>query len=267
MSLTVVIVDDEPLARERIRTLLACEPDVEVTAECRNGPEAVAAVRSTRPNLMFLDIQMPEMDGFEVLAELESSQWPLVVFVTAYDQYALNAFEVHALDYLVKPFDPPRFRSALARAREQIAGRATHEVSQRMLGLLEELESRRRCITRFVVSSEGRIFFVKTRDVDSIEASGNYMKLYSGRDTHLIRETMADLEEKLDPTQFVRIHRSWIVNIDRIRELHAWFYGGYIVMLQSGQRIQVGRKYRDNVDRILGEAPERTAGRSRNPGV
>ncbi len=245
-----LIVDDEPLARERIRGLLASEPDVELVGEARDGREAVSAIESARPDLVFLDVQMPEMDGFAVLEEVSSSL-PLVVFVTAYDRYALQAFEVHALDYLLKPFDGRRFREALERARAYLAGRTIEDVNRRVLALLERLQARRATLNRFVVRSGGRIRFVRARDVDCIEATGNYMRLHVGGEAHLIRETMASLEAKLDPERFVRVHRSWIVNVERIAELQPWFHGSYLVVLPGGRRIHVSRTFRQRIEALL----------------
>lgn len=251
MKHRAIIVDDEPLARERIRQLLASEADVEVVAECRDGHEAVAAVRELDPDLAFLDIQMPEMDGFDVLAELAGNRLPVIVFVTAYDQYALRAFEVHAIDYLLKPFDARRFRDALGRAREQVAARGAAAINQRMAGLLDDLQARRRYLQRFVVRTAGRILFVSAREVEAIEADGNYMRLYGDRDAYLIRDTMEGLAAKLDPQRFLRVHRSWIVNVDHIQELQSWFQGGWVVVLRRGRRIHVGRRYHEALSGLL----------------
>ncbi|HUK13676.1 MAG TPA: response regulator [Thermoanaerobaculaceae bacterium] len=250
MSVRTVIVDDEPLARERLRQLLAREPDVELVGECRDGAEAVAVLRELKPDLVFLDVQMPELDGFEVLAELGPAALPRVVFVTAYDQYAIRAFEVHALDYLLKPFDQARFSRALGRAREDLRSRGD-PVDARLLALLEQLEAQRQHLGRFVVRADDRIFFVRARDVECVEATGNYMVLHVGADSYPIRETMTNLERRLDPAHFVRVHRSFIINLERTRELEAWFHGGYVAVLASGRRVHVSRKFRDRVDALL----------------
>ena len=245
MTIRTLIIDDEPLARERLRQLLAAEPDVEILGECRNGAEALAAIRGAVPDLVLLDIQMPEMDGFEVLAELDPIALPMVVFVTAYDQYALRAFEFHALDYLLKPLDTKRFRETLARARARLATRDSGEASRRVLGLLAEVQQHRRFLQRFAVRSAGRVALVPVREVEAIEADGNYMRIHvDGQHSHLIRETMDELDGRLDPQRFIRVHRSWIVNVDQIQELLAWFHGGHILVLKRGRRIPVGRKYR-----------------------
>ncbi len=244
MSLRALIVDDEPLARERVRQLLAGEPDVEVVGEARNGVEALAAIRGTAPDVVFLDIQMPEMDGFEVLAELDPARIPVLVFVTAYDQYALRAFAFHAIDYLLKPFDGKRLREALGRARERLALRDTAEASRRVLALLGDVQQRRRFLQRFAVHSAGRVVLIPVREVEAIEAAGNYMQLHSADgQPHVVRETMDELAERLDPQRFIRVHRSWIVNVDQIHELQQWFHGGQCLVLRRGRKVPVGRKY------------------------
>lgn len=256
MSIRVLIVDDEPLARERVRQLLAGEPDIEVVGESRTGAEALAAIRDREPDLAFLDIQMPEMDGFEVLAELDPTHLPALIFVTAYDQYALKAFDFHAIDYLLKPFDGKRFREALGRARERLALRDTAEASRRVLALLSDVQQRRRYLQRFAVRTAGRVVFVPVRDVEAIEADGNYMALHtSDQQSHLVRETMDDLMGSLDPQRFIRVHRSWIVNVDQIHELQSWFHGGQVLVLRHGRRVSVGRKYAKVIAGLLRNNP------------
>jgi two-component system, LytTR family, response regulator len=245
MTLRAVVVDDEPLARERVRQLLAAEPDVAVVGECRNGAEALSAIVDAAPDLVLLDVQMPEMDGFEVLAALGPDRLPAVVFVTAYDQYALRAFEFHAVDYLLKPLDGKRLRDALGRVRERLAQRDAGDASRRLLGLLAEVQQHRRWLQRFAVRSAGRIALVPVRDVEAIEADGNYMRIHvDAQHSHLVRETMEELADRLDPQRFVRVHRSWIVNVDQVLELHSWFHGSHVLVLKRGRRVPVGRKYR-----------------------
>jgi len=252
MRLRAVIADDEPLARSRIRTLLADEPDVEVAAECRNGTETVAAVRTQDPDLLFLDIHMPEMDGFQVLEALARARVPDVVFVTAHDQYAVRAFEVHAADYLLKPFDRSRFRDALERVRQHLRqARPDRGLDERVLAVLEELRTRARPLRRFVVKSAGRIIFLDADQVQCIEAGGNYMRLYVRDKLYTIRDTMTHLENRLDPDQFMRIHRSWIINLAHIDEIHPWFHGDQVVVLRGGRKVQVGRGYRGKLARLL----------------
>ena len=246
----VLIVDDEPLACERIRTLLAGERDVEIAGECHDGRSAVEAIRSMAPDLVFLDVQMPEMDGFAVLASLD--RMPAVVFVTAFDQFAIRAFEVHALDYLLKPFDRDRFRQAVGRARQQLTHANGGEVERRLAAIMDDLRPAKQKTDRFVVKSGGRIFFVRTAEIDWIEAAGNYVKLHVGADSHLIRETMNAVEQRLSPDAFVRIHRCHIVNIEQVRELQPWFNGEYVVFLKNGTRLTLSRGYRERLQERVG---------------
>jgi two-component system LytT family response regulator len=245
MKIRTLVVDDEPLARERLLRLLKDEPELELLGECGNGREALDALRRYAPDLVFLDVQMPELDGFAVLEELGPRQPPAVIFVTAYDQYALRAFDFHALDYLLKPFNRERFRQALSRARETIEHNRLGHFDQRLLSLLEDM--RQKHTERLVIKTAGRVFFLKTEDVDWIEAAGNYVKLHCGRDAHLLRETMSHLEARLDPNKFLRIHRSTLVNIDRIKELHPLFSGDYTVLLRNGAELILSRSYRDRL--------------------
>jgi two-component system LytT family response regulator len=251
-AIRALIVDDEPLAREKIRTLLKRDPDIEVTAELRNGVEAVAAIRRDSPDLIFLDVQMPELDGFGVLEQIGPEGMPAVIFVTAYDEYALRAFEVHALDYLLKPFDRERFETALRRAKQQVREQESN-VSERILALLAELQTqqRRGQLERLVVKSGGRVYFVPVEDIDWIEAAGNYVELHAGQQSHLIRGTMKGLEDRLDPECFVRVHRSAIVNINRIKEMQPWFNGEFVIILTSGAKITSGNSYREGLRRLL----------------
>ena len=251
LRVRALIADDEPLARERLRMLLSAEPDVEIVAECRNGADAIAAIQRLRPDLVFLDVQMPNGSGFEVIAAVGAARMPPVIFVTAYDQYALRAFDVHALDYLLKPFDRQRFEQALARARQQIERVAAGDLERRLLELVQDLRPAAQRPERFVIKSGGRVFFVRADEIDWIEAAGNYVKLHVGTDTHLLRETMTALEAQLDPDLFFRIHRSHIVNIERIKELQPWFNGEYVVFLRNGARLTLSRGYREKLqDRI-----------------
>jgi two-component system, LytTR family, response regulator len=265
VSLKVIVVDDEPLARRRILRLLRSEPGFEVVRECASGQEAIDAIRGEPPDIVFLDVQMPEVDGFDVLAAVGPERMPAVIFVTAYDQYAIRAFEVHALDYLLKPFDADRFRSALQRAKSHIDRAAQNHQSERFLALLEhltaeqrELEERvsrsagGRYVDRLMIKSGGRMFFAKVSEIDWIEAAGNYVRLHFGREAHLVRETMASLEAKLDPAQFLRIHRSTIVNLDRVKEMQPWFSGEYTVILRDGTQLRLSRGYRDKLEERLG---------------
>jgi two-component system, LytTR family, response regulator len=253
-KIKTLIVDDEPLARRNLRVLLEKDPQIEILDECRNGREAVKAINTLSPDLIFLDIQMPEMDGFDVLERAGPEHIQAIIFVTAFDQYALKAFDVHALDYLLKPFDDERFAHALRRAKSQIEARQINKLTQRLLALLEERESERKVsleqknyLTRLMIKASGRVMLLKVDDIDFIEADGNYAKLHVGRKAHLLREKMHDLEVRLDPAKFVRIHRSIIVNLDRIKEMHPHFNGDYIVVLHDGRQLRLSRTRRENL--------------------
>ena len=252
-KIRTVIVDDEPLARRGIRAQLKNEKDIEIISECRNGHEAVKAIESQAPDLVFLDVQMPELDGFEVVEAIGVGRMPAVIFVTAYDRYALRAFEVHALDYLLKPFDDERFATALERARGQIKQKNIDELSRRLQGLLDDLQSRRKYVERLVVKSSGRIFFLSVAEIDWIEAADNYVRLHAGHESHLLRETMNSLEKRLDPDQFLRVHRSRIVNARKIKELQPLFRGEYDIMLRDGTRVESGRGYRERIQKLLSQ--------------
>lgn len=243
--ITALIVDDEPLARERIRSLLAKEPDIAIVAECADGEEAVAAIQQHAPDLLFLDVQMPEMNGFEVLDSLGAERLPVVIFVTAYDQHALKAFEAHALDYLLKPFKQSRFKQAVQRAREQLANQQAGAVSQRLLELLGERKPEAAHLTRLAVRVNDRVIFVKTDEIDWIEAAGNYLVVHAGKESHIVRETMTALETKLAPGRFLRISRSTIVNADRIKELQPLFHGEHVVVLRDGKQLTMTRGLRE----------------------
>jgi two-component system LytT family response regulator len=249
----VLLVDDEPLAREMIREMLKDDAEVSVVGECVNGREAIEAIQEHNPDLIFLDVQMPEIGGFEVLEALKSVHVPHVIFVTAYDQYAVRAFEVHALDYLLKPFDRERFDLAWRRAKAHILSTRNGEMDQRILAILEELKAGSKYIERLVIKSGGRVFFLDTDDIDWIEAEGNYVSVHTGKKSHLLRETISSLEAQLDPKKFLRIHRSSIVKIDRIKELQPWFHGEYRVILMDGTQLTLSRNYRENLQKALGK--------------
>jgi two-component system LytT family response regulator len=246
----ILLADDEPLARERLRMLLASEHWAEIVAECPDGADAVASIRSLQPDLVFLDVQMPVLTGFDVIRAVGPSHMPPVIFVTAYDQYALRAFDVRALDYLLKPFDRERFQQALARARQQLQEPRGGELERRLLELVKDLKAPHRA-ERFVVKSGGRVFFVRAAEIDWIEAAGNYVRLHVGAEAHLLRETMTAIEAQLDPEMFFRIHRCHIVNIERVQELQPWFNGEYVVSLKTGARLTLSRGYREKVQQRL----------------
>lgn len=251
-KIRTVIVDDEELARDRIQTLLELQPDVEIVGVCTDGPSAVEMIDRVQPDLVFLDVQMPGMDGFEVVENLERTKMPAVVFVTAHDAHALRAFEIHALDFLLKPFDQTRFEKALERARGQLSQtKGTTVLDSRLVTLLEELHEERKYSERLIVKSSGRVFFVRTEEIDWVEASGNYVKIHTKSDAHLLRESMKNMEAKLDPKTFVRIHRSAIVNIDHIKELEPWFHGEYIVIMRDGTRLTASRVFSDRLSALI----------------
>src|SRR5262245_10529037 len=241
MTLQAIIVDDESPARDRVRDLLTIEPDITIAAECASGREAIVAVSTYRPDLLFLDIQMPQVNGFDVLRALPSQHLPAVIFTTAYDRHALEAFEVHALDYLLKPFKAARFKAAVQRAREHLQTRRAGDTDARILALLERLQSPQTYTTRFVIKTASRVVIVKTTDIDWIESASNYALLHVGDKTHLLRETMRSLEEQLVSAQFVRVSRSAIVNIERIKELQPMAKGEYVVILSGGKQLTMTR--------------------------
>ena len=252
-KIKTLIVDDEPLARRNLRVLLERDPQIEILDECRNGREAVKAIKTLSPDLIFLDIQMPEMDGFDVLKRVGPEHIQAIIFVTAFDQYALKAFDVHALDYLLKPFDDARFFQALARAREEIAIHDARSLSERLAGLLAEKDGETiRPLARIALrSSGGRIVFVDAREIDRIEAEDYYVRLHVGGASHLWRVSMNALERRLDPSRFLRIHRSAIVNLDFVKEIHPGFKGEAFVQLRDGTRLPLARSRRGRLRDLL----------------
>ena len=252
MKIRTLIVDDVALARRRIRRHLGADPDFEVVGECSDGREAVEAVRNLKPDLVFLDVQMSEMDGFRVLEELGGEAPPAVIFVTAHDQFALRAFEVHALDYLLKPFDPERLAAAAARAKAQLAGARGTGVSERLRALLQDIrQPQPQFLKRLAVKAGGRVIFLTADEIDWIETAGNYLKIHAGKASHLIRERMSRMETRLDPERFARIHRTTLVNIDRIKEMHPLFNGDQLVRLSDGRELTMSRTYRDRLMSLL----------------
>jgi two-component system, LytTR family, response regulator len=249
----VLIVDDEPLARRGVRNRLKQYSDIEVIAECKTGRAAIAAIRSQSPNLVFLDIQMPDISGFDVLRNLDPNEMPAVIFLTAYDEYTLEAFSVHALDYLLKPIDDARFQSALEHARVQIKNHERPELERRIRELLKDTGAPEggRYETRFAVRTGQRIVIVLTNDIDWIEACGDYVTLHVGNRTHLLRQTMNRTESQLDPARFLRIHRSTIVQTSRIRELVALDNREFLLRLADGKELKTSRSYSDRIDKWL----------------
>lgn len=242
-----VVVDDEPLAREGLKLHLAREADVVVAGEAADGRKAVGLITSVKPDLVFLDVQMPVLDGFQVVEALAATCLPTIVFVTAYDQYALKAFEVHALDYLLKPFTAERFQASMRKAREEVAARGSHDSRRRLLELIAERAGAQAHLQRFVIRSGEGYRLVPAADVASFEAQGNYVRLTTGSGHHLLRITMAELEKRLDPKRFARIHRSTMVNIERIKEITPAWHGDFEVLLHDGQRLRLSRNFRDRL--------------------
>jgi two-component system, LytTR family, response regulator len=254
MPVRALIVDDEAHARARMRQMLAKEIDVVVTGECSSGRQALEHLKREHPDLVFLDIQMPAMSGLEVCQTLAESRqpMPLVIFVTAFDQFAINAFEVHAIDYLLKPFDRERLQKALQHARSQLLQRSKDQVSANLAALLQEFRPSARKADRIVFKENGRLLFVRTENIDWIEADGNYVRVHAGHEKHYFRETLTGLEAQFPPNKFIRISRSTLVNVDRIKEMQPLFYGDYTVLLQDGSRLNMTRAYRDRLQELLG---------------
>ena len=250
MKIRTLIVDDELLARERVRQLLADAPEIELIGECSNGREAVTAIREKHPDLVFLDVQMPELDGFGVLQEIGNAPLPAVVFVTAHDKFAVRAFEFHAVDYLLKPFDRARFQAALQRALESVKRLQGGALDERLSNLVAELKSPPKPLERLAVKTGGRVVFVKIADIDWIEAADNYVELHVGKQSHLLREKLSLIETRLAPDKFVRISRSTIVNLERIKELQSLFRGSYAVILHDGTRLTSSSSYRDKLQQF-----------------
>ncbi|HXJ29786.1 MAG TPA: LytTR family DNA-binding domain-containing protein [Gemmatimonadales bacterium] len=261
-GIRALIVDDEPAARDAIRALLAGDTEIHIVGECADGHTALRAIANTSPDLLFLDVQMPEMDGFTMLRQLDPARLPVVVFVTAFDQYALRAFDVHATDYLLKPFDDDRFRDAVLRAKQSVRagqlGRLSGELRALLDGVIPGAAGVRSAapggpyLKRLVIKSGGRVTLLNVRDIDWIEAEGDYVKIHVAKAWHLLRETMKRLEAQFDPARFVRIHRSTIVNVERIKELQPYFRGEYVVILQDGKSLKLSRGYKEHLESVLG---------------
>jgi two-component system LytT family response regulator len=254
-KITALIVDDEPLARSRIRELLEQDPEIEVVGECRDGDEAVLSIFKDKPELVFLDVQMPERDGFEVVSTVGIENMPVVVFVTAYDNFALQAFEVSALDYLLKPFDDSRFYKTLDRAKMQIQlenrGESTEQYKDLVSALVEKVTPSKEYLQKVLVKSGERLTFLETSKIEWISSEGNYVCFHVDKASYLMRETISNLEQQLDPAYFLRINRSIIINIDRVKELHQLFHGDYKVILSDNSEFTLSRRFRDRLPRII----------------
>lgn len=250
-----LIIDDVALARQRLKRCLASDPEIEIAGECENGERAVADIRSLAPDLIFLDVQMPALDGFGVLEALRNERAPVVIFVTAYNEYAIQAFEVNALDYLLKPVDCERLSKAVERAKVRLAqaNRDDH-FDTRLRAVLEDIKSGSKYLKRLTIKLTGRTILLPVDEIDWIETYGNYLKVHAGRDSHLIRMTMQSLETKLDPEKFIRVHRSVMVNVEKIKEIYPRSNGDQDLVLQNGQQLMLSRNYRDKFFVLLGES-------------
>ncbi len=246
-----LIVDDEPLPRERIRTLLVEHRNVEVIGECRDGQEAVNTILAERPELVFLDIQMPELDGFEVIRAISDEYLPAIVFVTAFDEYAIRAFEVNAIDYLLKPINAARFEKAVFRAIDRLTQSNAREPDRKFLDFVERIRAEQQYTTRFVVRSGSKLSFVRASDVDWIDLADNYVRLHvSGRE-HLVRDTLKSVESQLNPEMFIRVHRSIIINLDRVESVEPYFHGEYVVTMKDGAKLTTSRSYSERLRTLL----------------
>jgi two-component system LytT family response regulator len=259
--LTVIVADDEKLARRRLVRLLEETGEVEVVAACAGGRDAVEQTIARQPHLLFLDVQMPDLDGFGVLRELAGKAAPATVFVTAFDQYAVRAFDVHAVDYLLKPFDTGRFREAFARAKDRLSSRSRGADDERIRALLADYaaatqQPTKEPLDRVAVRVDGTLRIVRVADVDWWETDGNYVRLHVGAASHLIRSTAASIEPQLDPRAFIRIHRRYIVNVERIVEVQPWFAGDAVAVLRNGAKLRVSRTYRERLHARLGARPD-----------
>lgn len=249
-AIKTVIVDDEPLACKRLSKLLNEDEDIEIIRICKNGKEAIKTINQEQPDLVFLDIQMPEVDGFEVLENLDRDQLPVIVFVTAYDEYAVRAFEVNAYDYLLKPFKAERLRDALHRAKKVIKDTPEGVLNDRIHDLLDTLKTPESHLKRLMVKASGQYFFIKAEDIDWVEAAGNYVRIHCGDKRYLIRNTMVNMEKKLDPETFYRIHRSAIVNINKVKTMEKWFHGDYKVRMKNGEELTMSRNYKELLEQF-----------------
>ncbi|HKJ34092.1 MAG TPA: LytTR family DNA-binding domain-containing protein [Balneolales bacterium] len=251
MMYNVLIVDDESHARERLKKYIKSDSELKVAGECSNGVEAVESISKQQPDIVFLDVQMPKMDGLGVIETVGAENMPVVIFVTAYDRFAIQAFKVNAMDYVLKPVAKDRFIESINRAKNSIQNRKNGELNRRLLNLLEEMKPQKQYIDRIMVKSSDRMYLIKTEDIDWIEADDNYVKLHVGPKYHLLRQTMKSLEDTLDPDIFLRIHRSVIVNMDRIKEIQQWFNNEYTVILKDGTELTMSRGYKDKAKEMF----------------
>lgn len=252
MKYSVLVVDDEKHARTRILKYLNQDSEITIAGECANGKEAIKFIKAHSPQIVFLDIQMPGIDGLGVVEAIGTDNMPAVIFVTAYDQYAVNAFKVNALDYVLKPVAEERLSEALKRAKDNLQKNDLGSLNTRLMALLNQMNSDTGgYLDRLTIKSSDHIYFVKIDEIDWIEADDNYVRIHTSDKAHLLRETMKNLEKTLDPSVFLRIHRSTIVNMDRIKEIQQWFNNEYVVILKSGKELPMSRGYRDKAKNIF----------------
>ncbi len=252
-TIKLIIVDDEPLARDYICRLLKDEPEFEIMGEASNGKKALELIIDLKPDLVFLDVQMPEMDGFQVLNDLKEENLPIIIFTTAYEQYAIQAFEFHAIDYLLKPFDKKRFENALDHARSLISDKYEKNLTSiQIKELLNDSGRERKSLERILIKQNGKVIFLKTNDIDYIKADDKFVHIHFGQQSHLVRQTLSAMTEQLDPNIFVQIHRSIIINIESIVELHSTFNGQYTILLKTGKELPLGRTYKSDLFELIG---------------
>ncbi|MFA5832464.1 MAG: LytTR family DNA-binding domain-containing protein [Bacteroidota bacterium] len=251
MKIRTLIVDDEPLARERINTLLHDEKDVRVVAECGNGKEAFRAIMEQEIDLVFLDIQMPELDGVRLLEKLPAERIPLIIFTTAFDSFAVKAFELNAIDYLLKPFTKKRFQESLSRVKQNMLSDDKDLYLSQMLTTIQSVVQKQQYADKVVVKSEGKVRFIPTREILWLESDANYLKIHTLTDSHLLRDTMTNFSKKLDPAAFLRLHRTVIVNTEYIKELKPWFNDEYVAILRNGTQLPIGRTYKKSVNEFF----------------
>jgi two-component system LytT family response regulator len=250
-KIRTVIVDDMDLARSRTRRFLTTDPEIEIICECSGGREAINAINNLKPDLVFLDVEMPEVSGFDVLDAIRVEPMPAVIFVTAYDQFTLRAFNVHALDYVLKPFDQARLKRSLERAKRALRQTKQTDINEQLQSVLHNAKPEPKFLKRIAVKSGERTVFLPVNDIDWVSTAGNYLELHVGKQTHLIRERMCELETKLDPTKFVRIHRLSLINIERIKEMQPLFNGDYVVILHNGTQLTLSRTYREKLFALI----------------
>lgn len=248
----VLLVSDESAERQKLREVIQTQPEMKIVAECANGIEVVTLMKEQPVDLMILDIEMPEVNGFAALEIIPPEQLPYVIFITTNERFAIRAFEFNAVDFVLKPFARERFVKALLRARKQFLNDSNHILDRQMFFILRALKARPEYAERFIVKTNGHMFFIRTDDIDWIEAEGNYVSLHSGKESHLLRETISALEAQLDPKKFLRVHRSTIVNLDRVKELQSWFHGDYRIIMRNGKELMLSRSYRDRLNGLFG---------------